>query len=109
MQQRLLNFFAAVRREGEPWEWNFLIITKSGGVWTEKSMLIHCDDPAPWICQIEAHAFCAYKVKCAAGFFTAHRIISPRKAAWHIERESKALVTDVRIEFAERQREQRQR
>lgn len=69
-----VDFFSAVRKEGEPLEWNFLIITKAADVWTEKSMLIHRGDPA----------------------------------AWNIERDAKALVADVRIEFAERQREQRQ-
>ena len=108
MQRCLLNFFAAVRKEGEPLEWNFLITTKTADVWTEKSMLIHRGDPAAWICLIEAQAFCSFKAKCATGFFSAHRTISPRKAAWNIEREAKALVADVRIEFAERQREQRQ-
>ena len=47
-------------------------------------------------------------MKCATGFFTAQRTISPRKAAWNIMRESQVLVADVRIEFAGRQREQRQ-
>jgi hypothetical protein len=44
MQRRLSDFFMVVRKEGEPWEWNFLIITKDTGIgteiWTEKSMLI---------------------------------------------------------------------
>jgi hypothetical protein len=47
-------------------------------------------------------------MKCATGFFAAHRTVDPRKAALNIVRESQVLVADVRIEFAERQREQRQ-
>src|ERR1035437_2628210 len=105
MQRRLLIFFLAVRKDGEPWEWNFQIITKSGDVWTE-AMLIQRGLPVSWICLIEAHAACSFQMKCATGFFAAHRTVNPRKAAWNIVRESQALVADVRIEFAGRQREQ---
>ena len=109
MQRQLLNFFAAVRKEGEPWEWNFLIITKDAGIgteiWTEKSMLIQKGLLAGRIWQIEAHVTCSFKMKSATGFFAAHRTVNPRTAAWNIERESKALVADVRVEFAGRYRE----
>ena len=110
MQQQLLNFFAAVRKEGEPWEWNFQIITKDAGIgteiWTEKSMLIQKGLPANGIWLIEAHVTCSFQMKCATGFFAAHRTVNPRTAAWNIERESKALVADVRAEFAGRWRKQ---
>ncbi len=109
MQRQLLNFFAAVRKEGDPWEWNFLIITKDVDIgteiWTEKSMLIQKGLLAGRIWQIEAHATYSFQMKCATGFFAAHRTVNPRKAAWHIERESKALVADVRVEFAGRLQE----
>jgi hypothetical protein len=84
MQQQLLNFFAAVRKEGEPWEWNFQIITKDAGIgteiWTEKSMLIHFGLPANGIWLIEAHVTCSFQMKCATGFFAAHRTVNaPRE------------------------------
>jgi hypothetical protein len=85
MQRQLLNFFAAVRKEGDPWEWNFLIITKDVDIgteiWTEKSMLIQKGLPAGRIWLIEAHVTCSFQMKCAMGFFVAHRTVSPRKAA----------------------------
>src|ERR1700683_4269407 len=31
MQQRLLNFFVAVRKEGDPLDWTFTLITKDDG------------------------------------------------------------------------------
>jgi hypothetical protein len=108
VQRRLLNFFAAVRKEGEPWEWNFQIITKAAGVWTRKSMLIHPGLPVNGIWLIEVNVVCSFQIKCATGFFAAQRTINPRKAALNIVREAQALVADVRIEFAGRQREQRQ-
>lgn len=107
MQRRLLIFFAAVRKEGDPWEWNFLLVTKDEGSWME-SMLIHRGLSANSICLIEAHASCSFQMKCATGFFAAHRTVNPRKATLSIVRESQALVADIRIEFAGRQREQRQ-
>jgi hypothetical protein len=100
MQRRLLNFFEAV------WEWNFQIITKAAGVWTEKSMLIHHGLPTNEICLIEVNVACSFQMKCATGFFAAHRTVSPRKAALNIVREAQALVSDVRIEFAEHLRGQ---
>ena len=106
MQRQLLNFFAAVRKEGEPWQWHFQIITKAAGIWTENSMFIQREMPANGIWLIEAHVTCPIQMKCATGFFAAHRTVNPRKAAWNIERESKALVADVRVEFAGRLREQ---
>jgi hypothetical protein len=57
---------------------------------------------------IEVNVTCPFQMKCATGFFAAHRTVDPRKAALNIVRESQVLVADVRIEFAERQREQRQ-
>jgi hypothetical protein len=105
MQQQLLNFFAAVRKEGEQREWNFQIITKNAEIWTEKSMLIQKGLPEGRIWLIEAHVTCSFQMKCATGFFAAHRTVNPRTAAWNIERESKALVADVRAEFAGRYRE----
>ena len=107
MQRRLLNFFAAVRNESPQWQWCFKLITRDDGLWTEARFIRH-GLPASWICLIEAHASCSFQMKCATGFFATQRTISPRKAAWNIMRESQALVDDVRIEFAERQREQRQ-
>src|SRR5471032_2123509 len=99
MQRRLLNFFVAVRKSGDPWEWNFLLITTNDGVWTEA--MLQRGLPMSWICLIEAHASCPYQIKCATGFFAAHRTVKPRKAALNTVRESQALVADVRIEFAE--------
>jgi hypothetical protein len=104
VQRRLLNFFEAVRKAGDPWEWNFLLITTNDGVWTEA--MLQRGLPVSWICLIEAHASCPYQIKCATGFSAAHRTVKPRKAALNIVRESQALVADVRIEFAERRREQ---
>jgi hypothetical protein len=108
VQRRLLNFFEAVRNESEPWDWNFQIITKSANVWTEKSMLIHHGLPTNEIWLIEANVTCSFQMQCATGFYAAHRTVNPRKAALNIVSESQALVADVRIEFAGRQREQRQ-
>ena len=105
MQQRLLNFFAAVRKEGDPWDWTFSLIT-TNDVWTEA--MLQRGLPVNWLCLIEAHASCSFQMKCATGFFAAHRTVNPRKAALNIVRESQALVADVRIEFAERRREQPQ-
>jgi hypothetical protein len=64
--------------------------------------------PANSISLIEANVTCPFQMKCATGFFAAHRTVNPRKAALNIVRESQALVADVRIEFAGRLREQRQ-
>jgi hypothetical protein len=105
MQRRLLIFFAAVRKEGDPWDWTFSLITRDDGLWTEARFIRH-GLPVNWICLIEAHAACPYQMKCATGFFAAHRTVNPRKAALNIVRESQALVADVRIEFAGRRREQ---
>ena len=108
MQRRLLNFFAAVRKEGEPWDWNFQIITKSVGVWTEKSMIIYQGLPVNEILLIEVNVTCSFQLKFATGFFAAQRTINPSKAALNIVSEAQALVADVRIEFAEHLRRQRQ-
>ena len=104
VQRRLLNFFAAVRKQGEPVDWTFLLITRNDGVWTEA--MLNRGLPVSWICLIEAHALCPFQMKCATGFFAAHRTVNPRKAALNIVRVSQALVADVRIEFAGRLREQ---
>ena len=107
MQRRLLNFFVAVRNESPQWQWCFMLITRDDGLWTEARFIRH-GLPPRWLCLIEAHALCSFQMKCATGFFTAQPTISPRKAAWNIMRESQALVADVRIGFAGRQRDQRQ-
>jgi hypothetical protein len=107
MQRRLLNFFEAVRNESPQWQSCFMLITRDDGLWTEARFIRH-GLPVNWLCLIEAHASCSFQMKCATGFFAAHRTVNPRKAALNIVRESQALVADVRIEFAGRQREQRQ-
>jgi hypothetical protein len=84
-----------------------MLITRDDGWWPEARFIRH-GLPVGRINLIEAHASCSFQMKCATGFFTAQRTISPRKAAWNIMRESQALVADVRIEFAGRQREQHQ-
>ena len=82
VQRRLLNFFAAVRKEGDPWDWNFMLITTNDGVWTEA--MLQRGLPVSWLCLIEAHASCSFQMKCATGFFAAHRTVNPRKAALSI-------------------------
>jgi hypothetical protein len=49
-----------------------------------ESMLIHRGLSANSICLIEAHASCPFQMKCATGFFAAHRTVNPRKAALSI-------------------------
>ena len=101
MQRRLLNFFHAVRVRSVQIEWTFALRTVDNLHWTE-SLLVSKGLPPTWILFIEAHASFPFTTKLCNGCFSAHRVIRPRTAAFHIIRESEILVADVLAEFSQR-------
>jgi hypothetical protein len=101
MQRRLLVFFQAVRTRSVQIEWTFALRTVDNLHWPE-TMIVNKGLPQTWILFIEADASFQFTTKLCNGCFSAHRVIRPRKAAFHFIRESEILVADVLAEFSQR-------
>lgn len=101
MQRRLLAFFHAVRTRSVHIEWTFALRTVDNLHWPE-TMIVSKGLPPTWILFIEADASFPFATRRCSGCFSAHRVIRPRKVAFHIIRESEILVADVLAEFSQR-------